>query len=88
MVSVSFMLFIHTNDLSHLLCYSTFFRGFIYLGSFLLFFLTLTNVYFDSLIRFLPPSGFLISGSNQSCIHLQGAIRCELILPSSFQIEM
>lgn len=70
MVSISFMLFIHAHDddddLSHPLCYSTLFSGGLFISvPFCLFFFTLTNIYFDSLIRFIPPSGFLISGSKR-----------------------
>lgn len=65
MLSISFMLFIHAHDLSHPLRYSTLFSGGLFIWDLFVCFFTLTDIYFDSLIRFIPPSRFLISGSKR-----------------------
>lgn len=59
----------------HILCVIALFPGGLFIwGLFLLvFFFTLTNIYFDSLIRFIPPSGFLISGSKQELHSFAGS---------------
>lgn len=77
MVSISFM-FIHAHDYLHSLCIAHCFSGGLIIWGLFLCFSMLSHIYFNSLIRFIPSSGFLIS-----CIKTRVALICREQLDAS-----